>query len=434
MSTLDRPAPFVPVNWIGSCQPLDLGKLPEQLTDDRERPRHEKVIRTKPAHHLPRGVSKSLVDCLPGAAVRFRNPPGKLTGALFDQVDRTISRAAVYDYVLEPWVFLAEHGVHRRGEVLPAAKRGRDDGDRRKNDVWQEVRCEVSVSARLHAPDFMATVPTVVPAKVTRVVVRVHDRLASRLPPAMGGRVDLLRPSHRHGAWNGPLNGQERRREIVQQLASVIGFHHVIETGTHRGATTAFFTTLFDAAVDTVESDLRLAAYASGRFRWNARVTVHRADSRTFLRALPSRLTAADEPLFVYLDAHWHADLPLWEELQILAGAQRDTVIMIDDFQVPSDDGYGFDDYGPGQALTEACLPVSHLSGWSLMYPSARAEDETGWRRGSCVIASPRLARQAAVAGLTPPRMLLVSPTLLPRTLEATCRLNSGSATGASSP
>jgi len=62
----------------------------------------------------------------------------------------------------------------------------------------------------------------------------------------------------------------------------------------------------------------------------------------------------AGHTLFFYLDAHGHVfddDLPLAEELDIVFRRCPLAVVMIDDFAVPNDAGYGYDDYGPGRAL-----------------------------------------------------------------------------------
>ncbi|MGH7488291.1 MAG: hypothetical protein ACREMY_22235, partial [bacterium] len=65
-------------------------------------------------------------------------------------------------------------------------------------------------------------------------------------------------------------------------------------------------------------------------------------------------------------------------------------VLMIDDFQVPGDPGYSFDDYGPGKALTSEYLP--ELNGWGLFYPCAPSSSETGARRGCAVLATPPMS------------------------------------------
>ena len=64
---------------------------------------------------------------------------------------------------------------------------------------------------------------------------------------------------------------------------------------------------------------------------------------------------------------------------------------MIDDFEVPGDPGYGFDDYGPGKRLTAQYLPDEDLAGWRRFYPSLPSSEETGARRGSCVLVGPDL-------------------------------------------
>lgn len=62
---------------------------------------------------------------------------------------------------------------------------------------------------------------------------------------------------------------------------------------------------------------------------------------------------------------------------------------MIDDFRVPEDDGYGFDTYGNGLELNESLLPP--LPKWGLFYPRLPSAEESGARRGCCVLASPDL-------------------------------------------
>jgi hypothetical protein len=144
---------------------------------------------------------------------------------------------------------------------------------------------------------------------------------------------------------------------------------------------------VFGVPVATVENHRRFYAYSRARFAGDSRVSVTLGDSRDFLRERTT--TAAGQTAFIYLDAHWGDDLPLREELQIIASAWRRAVVVVDDFAVPGDRGYGYDDYGPGKALVEDCLPP--LPGWALYYPTAPSEAETGERRGCCVLLSPAM-------------------------------------------
>ncbi|SFV32726.1 hypothetical protein [Hyphomicrobium facile] len=92
--------------------------------------------------------------------------------------------------------------------------------------------------------------------------------------------------------------------------------------------------------------------------------------------------------IFVYLDAHWQEDLPLAEELELVFGWDQSAIAMIDDFQVPDDPGYEFDDYGAGRALTPLYIEsVCRKFDLATLMPSLRSDDETGSRRGCTVLA-----------------------------------------------
>jgi predicted O-methyltransferase YrrM len=122
------------------------------------------------------------------------------------------------------------------------------------------------------------------------------------------GRLDLLRPSLRQ-SWGGPLNGQQQRQAIVRRLANAITFDAVIETGTYRGTSTEFFSTVFGTPVETVEQNVRYYTYAKARLSRDPQIEVALGDSRTFLREVGLRRSG--QTVFVYLDAHWEEDLPL---------------------------------------------------------------------------------------------------------------------------
>jgi hypothetical protein len=67
---------------------------------------------------------------------------------------------------------------------------------------------------------------------------------------------------------------------------------------------------------------------------------------------------------------------------------------MVDDFQVPFDEGYAYDDYGVGRALTKDYIEsIVAARGLQVLYPSTPSAHETGERCG-CVV----LAESTAVA------------------------------------
>ena len=120
-----------------------------------------------------------------------------------------------------------------------------------------------------------------------------------------------------------------------------------------------------------------------------------RSDSRTALRELgrDRRLTAL--PTLFYLDAHWGDDLPLAEEIREIAGNWQRWVAIIDDFKVPTDAGYAYDDYGPGKALDLPYLRTAGVDPLRVFWPRLTAAEESGLKRGCVVITSdPAIARR----------------------------------------
>jgi predicted O-methyltransferase YrrM len=224
------------------------------------------------------------------------------------------------------------------------------------------------------------------------------DRIAKALikrvigEPNIGRLEQLLFPS-RGNAWGGPFNGQERRREIFLALLGSLKPTSIIETGTYFGTTTELFAAS-GLPVFTVEGDARSYGYAKARLRRLKNVLTIHGDSRFTLRdILPEgkALPTAGFP-FVYLDAHWNDDLPLADELDIVFALRPDALVMVDDFEVPDDPKYTFDDYGPGKALTadyiQAAVKKYDLAAF---YPVAPGLEETGERRGCVVLAKRNL-------------------------------------------
>ncbi len=160
----------------------------------------------------------------------------------------------------------------------------------------------------------------------------------------------------------------------------------VIETGTFRGISTAWLAAHCDAPVWSCEVEEVYLLQAHRRLAEFDNVILEHSDSRTFLRRVVS-LLKADRPSFFYLDAHWKDDLPLRDEIGIIFAAQPRAVIMIDDFRIPEDTGYAWDDYGPGVRVDATALVGVLPEGASLYVPVLPSQKETGAKRGCCVIA-----------------------------------------------
>lgn len=233
------------------------------------------------------------------------------------------------------------------------------------------------------------------------MITRATSFLFQRLPPAIQAKLDIWRDSlNPHSLirfeFGGPFNGQAGRRDIVRELFSSIAFDFVVETGAFRAVTTQFFLAATELPVYSVEIHRRFYLYC----KWvlanqlppeqMSRLHSEEGDSRTFLRSL-ERLKGIG--LF-YLDAHWRSDMPLWEEIQIIESQWPEAVIICDDFRVPGDEGYGFDDYGPDNRLAEENLPDPVWAQRDTYYPNLPSLAETGKKRGCVVLMPATLARE----------------------------------------
>jgi hypothetical protein len=212
-------------------------------------------------------------------------------------------------------------------------------------------------------------------------------RIVGAMPPLVAASLDHARPGNRH-AWGGAFNGQQARQRMVEDICRACGFVAVIETGTFRGTTTEFLRRTADVSVYTVESNKRYYYYSRLRFARDRRVRVLLGDSRVFLRSAATDAKIPKRKVFFYLDAHWHVDLPLAEELATIGRNWTDSVVVVDDFRVPDDPGYGFDDYGGRNRLSLHSLPAEALAGFAVFYPAIPSAEETGARRGCLVLAT----------------------------------------------
>jgi hypothetical protein len=200
----------------------------------------------------------------------------------------------------------------------------------------------------------------------------------------------LLDPTSYTGSDQGQapyFNGQRSRLDIFGGVLETCGCKSIIETGTYLGSTTKYMADTSSLPVYSCETNPVFFAIARKELAAIQNVDLYFGDSRAFLNELVSR-GVHERRSFLYLDAHWNDDLPLVEEIEIIAGNWREFVVMIDDFQVPHDDGYGFDDYGPGKRLALRDLGRTfERSGLVPFFPRAPSVEESGHARGCVVLA-----------------------------------------------
>jgi hypothetical protein len=222
---------------------------------------------------------------------------------------------------------------------------------------------------------------------------RVYERLLDYAPAKLAAAIDYFLVPGLRRSWGGAFNGQQRRAEMVREILAACRFDAIVETGTYRGTTSSFFLESSPLPLFTVERERRFFEFARLRFRHEPRVRLLRADTRDALWSLVNELCG--KHVFFYLDAHWREELPIREELSIVARGWREFVVLIDDFAVPDDPGYGFDDWGAGARLTLADSGAGAIPDVSVFWPAALSALETGERRGSVI-----LARGSAVESL----------------------------------
>ncbi len=207
-------------------------------------------------------------------------------------------------------------------------------------------------------------------------------KIAPWAAPALGLAAHGLRP--REGR---PLNAQCAREAMMRELIAAFAPAHIIETGTYRGATTEFFASFPSVSVWSCEVVRFYHHYAKRRLRGCANVHLSLGDSGAFLARTAADGVVTAKPCLFYLDAHWYDYLPLDAEIRTVKENWRDAVIVIDDFQVPGDAGYQFDDYGDTGRLCMDALGGGLCEGFDVYFPRLASALESGPKRGCVVLA-----------------------------------------------
>jgi predicted O-methyltransferase YrrM len=191
----------------------------------------------------------------------------------------------------------------------------------------------------------------------------------------------------------GVMNGQTSRLEICRKIICSLGVSRIIETGTYRGMTTLWLAK-FNIPVTTIEMNDRLFTFSKLRLGKHSNIKLLRGNSVEVLNDIISKDRYNDLLTFYYLDAHWNEYLPLADELRLIRDRNPTAIILIDDFQVPDDAGYKYDDYGGGNALNMEYLSTHGVSDFEIFFPKTLAEHETGLARGYCILTRNAMAAE----------------------------------------
>ena len=141
------------------------------------------------------------------------------------------------------------------------------------------------------------------------------------------------------------LNGQKFRRKILEKFLNNSKFELIVETGTEYGFTTKFLSNYCDKIL-TVEKSKPVYLLALANLKEISNIKLIQNDSKKIFEILKDNDENYNKKkIFFYLDAHSEDDYPLIDELSFIIKNIENFVILIDDFQVPNDDGYGYDSF-----------------------------------------------------------------------------------------
>jgi hypothetical protein len=225
-----------------------------------------------------------------------------------------------------------------------------------------------------------------------RITGALGWRIRRIIPWSWVGRIHFYwGPDKRESFVGGPFNAQTGRVNIFKAIIDECQPIALVETGSFLATTTCFLAQSTSKPIYTVELDPKNYGYASERLRGYKNVFLEKGDSRSFLRRCASILNLQNGPVLFYLDSHWEHDLALSEEIEIIFSALPESIVLVDDFQVPGEIGYGYDDYGAGKVLTsEYIAPSCHKFSLVRFFPSIPAHEGTGAKRGCVVLAGSR--------------------------------------------
>jgi predicted O-methyltransferase YrrM len=203
------------------------------------------------------------------------------------------------------------------------------------------------------------------------------------------------------------FNEQLVRSSILLHLIKSLSIDVFIETGAFRGETCLLVAAQTPARVLSCELVLGHLMFAQMLLApFGERIQITHEDSRRFLERIFADENENIRLPFLYLDAHWYKDLPLLGELERIFSSRQEYVIVIDDFRVPSDEGFGFDSYSHIALEWDFIAPTILKQGQppSVWYPAYPAHLETGAKRGFIMLASGNLTEN--ISTLIPSSLL----------------------------
>ncbi len=157
------------------------------------------------------------------------------------------------------------------------------------------------------------------------------------------------------------FHGDPQYQGMVDELLGSLQVTDFVETGSFLGRSTAFVAQRWPGVqVHSTEINAGFFQTAQRRLGEMPNVHLHHCHSVQFITDLIQSGRLGELPVF-FLDAHWEEDWPLPRELELIRQGCERAIIIIDDFRVPTQSQFSYDDYGADKVCAfEAAIP--HLA------------------------------------------------------------------------
>lgn len=174
---------------------------------------------------------------------------------------------------------------------------------------------------------------------------------------------------------NLPLHGDIIVMEAFKLILNNCKVDCIIETGTYKGFTTAFFAKNFpNIPIYTCEIEEFNYNKAKENLKIYKNVRIFNKSSPEFIENLIKNKLIGKRPFF-YLDAHWLNNWPLESELKIIFSKLKSSIVLIDDFKVPDREEFVFDKYNGKECSLERVIPyLNKNKDYNLLFPNYNKE------------------------------------------------------------
>jgi cephalosporin hydroxylase len=182
------------------------------------------------------------------------------------------------------------------------------------------------------------------------------------------------------------VNGQKQRIKILKHIFKKIRFKTIIETGCYQGSSLIFFSNFANKVIgcDTNKYFTLIARYRCKNIK---NIEIHKKNSIQLLNKFFQKKDNINNNCFYFLDAHCIYEFnPLIKELEIILSKKK-YLVLIDDFNVPFDFGYGYDsDFGKILDLSYIKNTINKFKP-EIFFPRIKSKYETGLKRGYVFLA-----------------------------------------------